>query len=114
MRQTGTMFAITKLVVFLALGVALTGASLLYARKTESTVSCEWTSLNQVERGFPFPMIEINPSVSLCNSVESITVLWRGNAIHQQMTGNAFLNVVFWSVTAAAITTTLVSLHRRR
>lgn len=104
-RQVSTRSTLNLLIIVLIVGIIMTAFSLFYVQKTESTITCEWTSLNQVERGYPFPMVEINPSVSLCNPVESITVLWRGNAIHQEFIGNIAKNVIFWSVALAATIT---------
>lgn len=87
----------------LALGTLLTATTLLVNQKL-SFNGCEGSGLHQVKKGFPLPVILLRPSVSLCNSVEPISILWEGNAYHEEYMHNLLINVLFWSgVTALAI-----------
>ncbi len=79
----------------------LTAATLLFNRQS-SFEGCEVSGLHQVKKGLPFPIILVRPSVSLCNSVEPISILWKGNAYHEQYPLGLAADIVFWSVLSAS------------
>jgi hypothetical protein len=87
----------------LALGTLLTAATLLFNQKS-SFEGCGGFGLHQVKKGLPLPVILVRPSVSLCNSVEPISILWEGNAYHEQYPLNIVVDVIFWSgISALAV-----------
>lgn len=83
----------------ISLGLIFTFASVAFARTSDSQ-SCSYFGfqLQDVERGLPLPYLTIKPSTSLCNSVEPLSVLWTGNAYHEQSIVNAAIDVVVWSL----------------
>jgi len=68
-------------------------------------------SLSQVKKGFPLSYILVKPSESLCNSVEPISILWQGNAFHEEYPVNFLADFIFWSALSAGLMT--LNKHRR-
>jgi len=89
------------LLLSLVLGTILTTATLLVNRKS-SFEGCEGLGLHQVQKGLPLPLILVRPSMSICNSVEPISILWKGNAYHEQYATNAIVDIVVWSAISAS------------
>lgn len=83
----------TFILLAIVSGFVLTFASVVVSRSLPFSF-CE---LNESAKGFPLPIILVAPSVSLCNDVSSISVLWEGNASHQEYMGNFAIDLVFWS-----------------
>lgn len=63
----------------------------------ESDYPSPCDELNQVRKGFPLAYILVKPSVSICNSVEPVAVLWLGNAYHEEYPLYFVADVIFWS-----------------
>lgn len=97
----------------LTAGLVLTSATLLFNKKS-SFDGCEGFGLHQVQKGLPLPIILVRPSVSLCNSVESISILWEGNAYHEQYPLNIFVDVMFWSVISALVAASFTKLRKSK
>jgi hypothetical protein len=89
------------LLAAIASGALLTLGSAAIARKSQMSWPCS-DHLLQVDRGFPLPFITLKPSVSLCQSVERLSVLWEGNAYHKESVVAAAVDFVFWSAFSAA------------
>jgi hypothetical protein len=88
------MFLFISLAI--VLGIIFTSVTLLVNRQS-SFDGCEEFGVHQVQKGFPLPIILVRPSVSLCNPVESISILWEGNAYHEQYPMNTLTDLIFWS-----------------
>jgi hypothetical protein len=99
----------SKLLLLVAVvisGAILTLASVAIARKSplsssQSHIFCS-RDLRQVDRGFPLHFITLKPSVSLCQPVDQLSVLWEGNAYHKEFIVAAAVDFVFWSGLSAA------------
>lgn len=90
------------LTISLLVGLLLTAYSIFIIVK-EPSKSCADLGLNDVQRGYPFSYLSIKPSVSLCNSVESISILKEGNAYHEEFYKNFLVDVVLWSALAFCV-----------
>ena len=89
------------LVAVFVSGAILTLGSVAIARKSplsssQSHIFCS-RDLRQVDRGFPLPFLTIKPSVSLCQPVDRLSVVWQGNAYHKESFQAAAVDFVFWS-----------------
>ncbi len=86
----------------------LTLGSLVYSRKELNDICTDYAftepTLKTVQRGFPLPYLLLKPSVSLCQPVESLSVLRFGNAYHEQYYVNAAVNYLFWLVVVSGPT----------
>ncbi len=98
----------------------LTLGSLVYSRKELNNICVDYAftepTLNTVQRGFPLPYLLLKSSVSLCQPVESLSVLRFGNAYHEQYYVNAAVNYLFWLALASTPTYLVfrVIRHRRK
>lgn len=91
------------LVAILVCGAILTLESTVIARKSPLPPDHYCLGhLQQVDRGFPLRFITLKPSVSLCQSVDRLSILWEGNAYHKEFIGAAVVDFVFWSSLSAA------------
>ena len=95
--------------IVLILGFALTLLSAVVNQKM-AFKPCGG-SLSQVKKGFPLSYILVKPSESLCNSVEPISILWQGNAFHEEYPVNFLGDFIFWSALSTAVVT--LSKHRQ-
>lgn len=89
------------LVAILVSGALLTLGSTAIARKSPVPESC-LGRLHQVDRGFPLHFLTLKPSVSLCEPVDQLSILWEGNAYHKEFIAAAAVDFVFWSGLSAA------------
>ena len=103
----------------LAGGLTLTIASFLINRITPSDIAqrtlatCQ-VALREARKGFPLSYIKLTPSVTSCNSVESVSILWKGNAKHKEYPLNFLADVIFWSGLTGLGTGYLVKKRRPR
>jgi hypothetical protein len=98
------------LVAIVTSGVILTLGSVVIARKSPLPESCGGR-LYQVDRGFPLSFLALKPSVSLCEPVDRLSILWEGNAYHKEYVIATAVDFVFWSGLSA---TGLLGLRRYR
>lgn len=93
------------LALVLVLAGLLTLGSLIYSRKELNDICTGYAysepTLYTVQRGFPLPYLLLKSSVSLCQPVESLSVLRFGNAYHEQYYVNAAINYLFWLAIAS-------------
>lgn len=85
------------LVVILVSGAILTLESTVIARKSPLPPEHCLGRLKQVNRGFPLRFLTLKPSVSRCEPVDRLSVLWEGNAYHKEFAGAAIVDFIFWS-----------------
>lgn len=84
------------LAISLVVGLLLTAYGIFITHK-ESSKSCGDLGLTDVQRGYPLSYLSLKPSTSLCNSVESLSILKEGNAYHEEFYKNLLADIVLWS-----------------
>lgn len=84
-------------------GLVLTIGSVAFSRKAAFDNPCRGPELKQVKRGFPLPYLHIEPSESICQSVESLSILVKGNAFHEQYPSGFVIDFVYWSGLSAMV-----------
>ena len=87
--------------IIIVSGAMLTLGSVVIAQKSPLPESC-LGRLHQADRGFPLHFLTLKPSVSLCESVDQLSVVWKGNAYHEESIATAAVDFVFWSGLSAA------------
>jgi hypothetical protein len=98
------MKKLTPLITPLFIGLILTLGSVI-VNYSSAFPDCSGFNLSKVEKGFPIPYIHVQPSVSLCNSVSSISVFWHGNAAHQEYPLAFIADDMFWSLAVLGVLT---------
>jgi hypothetical protein len=83
------------LVAILVSGAILTLGSTVIARKSPLPEPC-LGRLQQVRRGLPLSFLTLEPSVSLCEPVDRLSVVWEGNTYHKESIVAVAVDFVFW------------------
>lgn len=91
---------IRVIVLCLLAGLAIAIASFLINTGTKpvsTTLKTCNVILSETNKGFPLPYLSLEPSVTSCNSVESPSILWKGNASHDENTPAFLADWLIWS-----------------